>query len=147
VNFHVTIEIPKGGTQQVRTRPRDGPDQTGPTRFTATTYPADYWFIDNTLGQDGDPIDGIVLLGSPTFPGCLIRGYRSRVCGGYRAGYHAKINQVERQVVLRLHRRDAARSGSLRGGGCGLAFLTDTQTRTPTIFLKPDTLERLKASV
>jgi len=39
------------------------------TLFTATTYPADYGFIDDTLGDDGDPLDALVLLESPTFPG------------------------------------------------------------------------------
>src|SRR3712207_9348610 len=40
--------------------------------FTSTRYPADYGYIENTLGQDGDPLDALVLLEEPTFPGCLI---------------------------------------------------------------------------
>ena len=43
------------------------------TLFTSTQYPADYGYIENTLGQDGDPLDALVLLLEPTFPGCLIR--------------------------------------------------------------------------
>ena len=43
------------------------------TLFTSTQYPADYGFIENTLGQDGDPLDALVILQEPTFPGCLIR--------------------------------------------------------------------------
>ena len=41
--------------------------------FTSTRYPDDYGFIDGTLGEDGDPLDALVLLEEPTFPGCLIR--------------------------------------------------------------------------
>ena len=37
--------------------------------FTATRYPADYGFVVDTLGEDGDPLDALVLLGEPTFPG------------------------------------------------------------------------------
>src|SRR5262245_37477282 len=36
-------------------------------------YPADYGFIEGTLGGDGDPLDALVLVGEPTFPGCRIR--------------------------------------------------------------------------
>jgi len=36
-------------------------------------YPADYGFVDGTLAEDGDPLDTLVLVGEPTFPGCRIR--------------------------------------------------------------------------
>ena len=42
------------------------------TLFTSTAYPADYGYIENTLGLDGDPLDALVILQQPTFPGCLI---------------------------------------------------------------------------
>src|SRR6201995_1004688 len=51
------------------------------TLFTATQYPADYGYIENPLGLDGDPLDAMVLVQEPTFPGCLIR---SRAIGMFR---------------------------------------------------------------
>src|ERR1700678_4125416 len=49
--------------------------------FTSTRYPSDYGFIEDTLAEDGDPLDALVLLDEPTFPGCLIT---CRVLGMFR---------------------------------------------------------------
>jgi len=41
-------------------------------------YPTDYGYIPDTLAEDGDPIDIMVLIANPTFPGCLVH---ARVIG------------------------------------------------------------------
>ena len=72
MEFDVTIEIPKGQRNKYEMDHTSGRIRLDRTLFTATQYPADYGFIDNTLGEDGDPLDALVLLPEPTFPGCLI---------------------------------------------------------------------------
>jgi len=72
VEFDVTIEIPKGQRNKYEMDHASGRIRLDRTLFTATQYPADYGFIENTLGADGDPLDALVLLQEPTFPGCLI---------------------------------------------------------------------------
>jgi inorganic pyrophosphatase len=73
MEVNVTIEIPKGEKNKYELDHETGRITLDRTLFTSTTYPADYGFVDDTLGEDGDPLDALVLLESPTFPGCLIR--------------------------------------------------------------------------
>jgi inorganic pyrophosphatase len=81
VDFDVTIEIPKGGRNKYEVDHESGRIRLDRTLFTATQYPADYGFIEDSLGEDGDPLDALVLVQEPTFPGCLIR---SRAIGMFR---------------------------------------------------------------
>ena len=81
MQFDVTIEIPKGTRNKYEVDHVSGRIRLDRTLFTATRYPADYGFIDGTLGEDGDPLDALVLLDEPTFPGCLIR---ARAIGMFR---------------------------------------------------------------
>jgi inorganic pyrophosphatase len=71
--FDVTVEIPKGQRNKYEVDHHTGRIRLDRTLFTATQYPADYGFIEGTLGQDTDPLDALVLVQEPTFPGCLIR--------------------------------------------------------------------------
>ena len=71
--FDVLIEIPKGSRNKYEVDHHTGRLRLDRTLFTSTQYPADYGYIEDTLGQDGDPLDALVLLLEPTFPGCLIR--------------------------------------------------------------------------
>jgi inorganic pyrophosphatase len=73
VEFDVTIEIPKGQRNKYEMDHETGRIRLDRMLFTSTRYPADYGFIENTLADDGDPLDALVLLDEPTFPGCQIR--------------------------------------------------------------------------
>jgi inorganic pyrophosphatase len=70
--FVVVVEIPKGSRNKYEMDHDTGRLRLDRTLFTSTQYPADYGFVDETLGRDGDPLDALLLVGQPTFPGCEV---------------------------------------------------------------------------
>ncbi len=71
--YDVVIEIPRGSRNKYEIDHDSGHVFLDRRLFTATTYPADYGFVPDTLAEDDDPIDALVLLDEPTFPGCIVR--------------------------------------------------------------------------
>lgn len=69
----VFVEIPAGSRNKYEFDPELGAIVLDRRLFTSMSYPADYGFIEGTLGEDGDPLDALVLVGDPTFPGCRVR--------------------------------------------------------------------------
>ena len=73
LEFDVLVEIPGGSRNKYEVDHETGRLRLDRMLFTATRYPSDYGYIEDTLGQDGDPLDALVLLDEATFPGVLIR--------------------------------------------------------------------------
>jgi inorganic pyrophosphatase len=73
MEFDVLIEIPKGQRNKYEVDHKTGRIRLDRMLFTSMVYPTDYGFIEDTLSLDGDPLDAMVLLDEPTFPGCLVR--------------------------------------------------------------------------
>ena len=70
----VFVEVPMGSRNKYEVDAATGHVVLDRRLFTSMSYPADYGYIEGTLGDDGDPLDALVLVGEPTFPGCRIRG-------------------------------------------------------------------------
>jgi inorganic pyrophosphatase len=66
------VEIIKGGRNKYEYDPRLKGIKFDRLLISAATYPTDYGYLRDTLGLDGDPLDALVCLTEPTFPGCLI---------------------------------------------------------------------------
>jgi inorganic pyrophosphatase len=74
MEFDVLIEIPRGSRNKYEVDHGSGRIRLDRTLFTSTQYPADYGYIEGTLGEDGDPLDALVILqGDPLFPGVLVK--------------------------------------------------------------------------
>ena len=69
----VFVEIPAGSRNKYEWDPDVGGIVLDRRLFTSMTYPADYGYIEGAMGEDGDPLDALALVGDPTFPGCRIR--------------------------------------------------------------------------
>jgi inorganic pyrophosphatase len=73
VEFDMIVEVPQGSRNKYEYDPVIDAIRLDRMLFTSTRYPADYGYIEDTLGEDEDPLDALVLLEEPTFPGCLIK--------------------------------------------------------------------------
>ncbi len=107
MEFDVTVEVPKGQRNKYEVDHDTGKLRLDRMLFTSTAYPSDYGFIEHTLGLDGDPLDALVLLQAPTFPGCLIA---CRAIGMFRmtdeAGGDDKVLCVPSHDPRQAHLKD-----------------------------------------
>jgi inorganic pyrophosphatase len=106
LTFDVTVEIPKGQKNKYEVDHDTGRIRLDRTLFTSTQYPADYGFIEGTLGQDGDPLDALVMITEPTFPGCLVK---CRAVAMFRMKDEAGGDDKVLCVPAGDHRRDHIR--------------------------------------
>jgi inorganic pyrophosphatase len=107
MEFDVLVEIPGGSRNKYEVDHESGRLRLDRMLFTATRYPSDYGYIEDTLGQDGDPLDALVLIDEPTFPGVLVR---CRAVGMFRmrdeAGGDDKIMCIPAHDVRKAHIQD-----------------------------------------
>jgi inorganic pyrophosphatase len=66
------VEIPRGSRNKYEWDPELGAIKLDRFLFSSVVYPTDYGFIPRTMGEDDDPLDAMVCVSEPTFPGCVI---------------------------------------------------------------------------
>jgi inorganic pyrophosphatase len=70
--LHCLVEIPKGSRNKYEWDPELRAIKLDRFLFSSVVYPTDYGFIPDTWAEDGDPLDAMVCVSEPTFPGCVI---------------------------------------------------------------------------
>lgn len=70
--LHCVVEIPKGSRNKYEYDPELGRFKLDRFVSASVVYPTDYGFVPDTLAPDGDPLDVLVCVSEPTFPGCLV---------------------------------------------------------------------------
>jgi len=78
---NVIVEIPKGRRSKFEVDKETGLMKLDRYLYSSSHYPGDYGFIPQTLADDGDALDALVMVNEATFPGCLIE---TRVVGLFR---------------------------------------------------------------
>ena len=116
----IVVEIPKGSRNKYEADHETGEIWLDRMLFTSMQYPADYGYIDGTLGGDGDPLDALVFVGEPTFPGCRIR---ARPVGLFRM----QDEKGEDEKILCVPLRDPMWSHVGDLGGLPLTLLNEIE--------------------
>jgi inorganic pyrophosphatase len=70
--FEAVIEIPRGSRNKYEVDHETGRVHLDRVLYTPFVYPVDYGYFDKTLGGDGDPLDALVLLEFPVYPGVVV---------------------------------------------------------------------------
>jgi inorganic pyrophosphatase len=70
--LYCRVEIPMGSRNKYEWNHEQGGIVLSRFLFASVVYPTDYGFFPETLADDGDPLDALVCVSEPTFPGCLI---------------------------------------------------------------------------
>lgn len=73
MEFDVVVEIPAGSRNKYVMDHELGRIRLERQLFTSTVYPADYGYIPGTLAVDGEPLDAVILLDAPAYPGITVR--------------------------------------------------------------------------
>lgn len=71
-HLHVIVEVPKGSQNKYEFDKKLEIIRLDRVLFSPLHYPGDYGFVPQTLWEDGDPLDALVLLSNPTYPGTLL---------------------------------------------------------------------------
>jgi inorganic pyrophosphatase len=69
----VIIEVPKGSRNKYELDHATGVIHLDRVLFSSVHYPTDYGFVPGTTSADGDPLDVLIIVEEPTFPGCRVR--------------------------------------------------------------------------
>jgi hypothetical protein len=96
-DLRVVIETPKGSRNKYDYDPDCDCMELGTVLPEGMRFPYDFGFVPSTLGDDGDPLDILILMDEPVMPGCVIK---ARPIGAIEAKQKAKGEDWERNDRL-----------------------------------------------
>src|SRR5436190_4303514 len=68
----IVVETPRGQRNKFKFEPKSGRFQLGKVLPAGLSFPYDFGFVPETKAEDGDPLDVLLLMDEPAFPGCIV---------------------------------------------------------------------------
>jgi inorganic pyrophosphatase len=99
--IQVIIETPKGSRNKFAFDDEQKVFELKKVLPAGMTFPHDFGFIPSTLAEDGDPVDVLVLMDEPAYPGCLIKCLPVGIIEG-KEGEKKKWERNDRIVAIEL---------------------------------------------
>jgi inorganic pyrophosphatase len=129
-DLRVVIETPKGSRNKYDYDPDCDCMELGTVLPEGMSFPYDFGFVPSTLGDDGDPLDILVLMDAPVIPGCVIR---ARPIGAIEAKQKAKGEDWERNdrlIAIAVHAQ--THDNAHRLPTCGRTWSTRSRNSSST---------------
>jgi inorganic pyrophosphatase len=98
--LNAVIETPRGSRNKFTFEPESGTFRLGKQLPAGAVFPFDFGFVPSTLAEDGDPLDVLVLLETPTFPGCVVRSRVVGVIDGRQTGRSGRTTVNPRLIAV-----------------------------------------------
>ena len=100
LDIEVVIETPKGSRNKFKYDPGSHRFKLSKVLPEGMVFPYDFGFIPATKGPDGDPIDVLVLMDEPTFPGCLLECRLVGILEAEQKALHQKKKRNDRLIAV-----------------------------------------------
>jgi inorganic pyrophosphatase len=104
-DFRAVIETPKGSRNKYRYNPDCDCFELATTLPEGMAFPFDFGFSPSTLGDDGDPVDVLVLMDAPVMPGCILRCHLIGVIEAREKERGKRWEQNDRLIAVASHAR------------------------------------------
>jgi len=104
----VVIETPKGTPNKMAFDPRLGTFRLTKVLPAGMVFPFDFGFIPGTIGSDGDPLDVLVLLDAPLWPGCVVA---AQLLGAFEAEQREDGRWIRNDRLLATARKTPTNDG------------------------------------
>jgi inorganic pyrophosphatase len=97
VSIDIIIETPKGCRNKYAYDEKSKGFRLKKILPAGAVFPFDFGFIPDTKGEDGDPLDVLVIMDEPAYPGCIVE---SRIIGALKAKQTERNKKTERNDRL-----------------------------------------------